>query len=250
MFVANPYKFTKTTLERTKAGTLQSSKEEVEQHLSEKHSDENQWEDLGHCDRIEKVPEPVIPMDTPTWKEIVDIMKKSRSAFSPGQNGIPYKVYKKCQRILKHLWRLLKVVWRKEKIPLYWQQAEGCFIPKEEKSENVTQFRTISVLNVEGKIFFSVLARRMTSYMTGNRFVDTSVQKAKYLDFGDAFNTRTVISQLIQEAKVSKKNLTVVWLDLVNAYGTIPHTLIEESLKHYTIYQSTSERLSGVILVE
>ena len=64
MFVANPYKFTKTTLEGTKAGTLQSSKEEVEQHLSETHSDENQWEDLGHCERIEKVPEPVIPMDT------------------------------------------------------------------------------------------------------------------------------------------------------------------------------------------
>ena len=39
MFVANPYKFTKTTLEGTKAGPLQSSKEEVEQHLSETHSD-------------------------------------------------------------------------------------------------------------------------------------------------------------------------------------------------------------------
>ena len=154
-FVANPYKFTKTTLEGTKAGTLQSSKEEVEQHLSETHSDENQWEDLGHCDRIEKVPEPVIPMDTkePTRKEIVDIVKKSRSASTPRQNGIPYKVYNKCPRILKHLWRLLKVVWRKGKIPSYREQVEGCFIPKEEKSENITQFRTISLLNVEGKYF-------------------------------------------------------------------------------------------------
>ena len=32
------------------------------------------------------------------------------------------------------------------------------------------------------------------------------------------------ISQLIQEAKVNKKYFTVVWLDLTNAYGTIPHT--------------------------
>ena len=31
------------------------------------------------------------------------------------------------------------------------------------------------------------------------------------------------------------KDLTVGWLDLANAYGTIPHTLIEESLKHYHI---------------
>ena len=60
MFEANPYTFTKPTLEGTKAGHLQSSKEEFEQHLSEKHSDENQWEDRGHCGRCEKVQEPVI----------------------------------------------------------------------------------------------------------------------------------------------------------------------------------------------
>ena len=158
-------------------------------------------------------------------------MKKSRSASAPGQNGIPYKVYKKCPRILKHLWRLLKVVWRKGKIPSCWQQAEGCFTQKEEKLENITQFRTISLLNVEGKIFFSVLARRMTSYMTGNSYVDTSVQKGRVPGFSGCVEHTSVISQLINEAKVNKKDLTVVWLDLANAYGTIPHTLIEESLK-------------------
>ena len=46
-------------------------------------------------------------------------------------------------------------------IPTCWQQAEGCFIPKEEKSEHITQFRTIYPLNVEEKIFFSELARMM-----------------------------------------------------------------------------------------
>ena len=106
--------------------------------------------------------------------------------------------YKKCPRIMKHLWGLLKVVWRKGKISSCWQQADGCFTPKEEKSENITQFRTISLLNVEGKIFFSVLARRMTSYMTGNSYVDTSAQKCGVPGFSG-------------------------------------HTLIEESLKHYHI---------------
>ena len=86
-----------------------------------------------------------------------------------------------------------------------------------------------------GKIFFSVLARRMTSYMTENSYVDTSVQKGGVPGFSGCVEHTSVISQLIQEAKVNKKDLTVVWLDLANAYGTIPHTLIEESLKHYHI---------------
>ena len=202
MFVANPYKFTKATLDGTKAGSVKSTKEEVEKHLSETHSDERQWEHLGNCDRIENVQEPEIPMNTkePSWKEVSDVVKKARSASSPGPNGIPYKVYKKCPKILKHLWRLLKVVWRKGKIPSCWQKAEGCFIPKEEKSEDITQFRTISLLNVEGKIF-SIIARRMTSYMTDKNYVDTSVQKGGIPGFSGCIEHTSIISQLIQEMK-------------------------------------------------
>ena len=38
MFVANPYKFTRTTLDCITAGSILSSKEEVERHLPETHS--------------------------------------------------------------------------------------------------------------------------------------------------------------------------------------------------------------------
>ena len=88
MSEANPYKFTKTTLDGTKRGSLQSSKEEVERHLWETHSDDRQWEDLGECEMIVAEPE---------------ILKKPRAVSAPGHNGLPCKVYKKCPKILKHL---------------------------------------------------------------------------------------------------------------------------------------------------
>ncbi|CAC5393214.1 unnamed protein product [Mytilus coruscus] len=175
-----------------------------------------------------------IPMNIkePSWKELADIVKKARSASAPGSNGIPYKVYKNSPKILKHLWRLLKGVWRKGKIPSCWQKEEGYFIPKGEKSEDITQFRTISLLNVEGNIFFSIMARRMTSYMTDNNYEDISVQKDGVPGFSGCIEYTSINSQLIQEAKVNKKDLTV---DLANAYGTIPHMLIQESLDRYHI---------------
>lgn len=40
---------------------------------------------------------------------------------------------------------------------------------------------------------------------------------------------------MIYEARVKKSNLTVVWLDVVNTYGSIPHSLIRTALKHYHI---------------
>ena len=36
--------------------------------------------------------------------------------------------------------------------------------------------------------------------------------------------------QLIREAREGKGDLVVLWLDLVNAYGYIPHKLVETAL--------------------
>ncbi|XP_034721949.1 uncharacterized protein LOC117940937, partial [Etheostoma cragini] len=118
-----------------------------------------------------------------------------------------------------------------------WDKAEGCLVPKEENSSTIDQFRTISLLSVEGKIFFSVLAKRMTSYMTENGYINTVIQKGGIPGFSGCLEHTGVLSQMIREAKSSKGNLTVVWLDLANAYGSIPHVLIHAALDHYHIPQ-------------
>ena len=40
-----------------------------------------------------------------------------------------------------------------------------------------------------------------------------------------------ILSQLIREAKAEKKDLVVTWLDIANAYGSIPHSLILLALR-------------------
>ncbi len=55
------------------------------------------------------------------------------------------------------------MIWRRGKIAQPWRYAEGMCIPKEEKSENIDQFRVISLLSVESKIFFSIVAKSTES---------------------------------------------------------------------------------------
>jgi hypothetical protein len=112
--------------------------------------------------------------------------------------------------LLKKLWRLLKVVRKKGEIPDTWKEAEGTFTPKERNSKSVNQFRTISLLNVEGKIFFAILARSLTSYLTSNKYINTSIQKGGVPRFSSFVKHTSAISQLIREPKTGKKNLTVV----------------------------------------
>ena len=191
--------------------------------------------------------EPTEELDTkePSWKEVNEVVKHSRAASAPGPSGIPYKVYKKCPKLLRRLWKLIRKIWTKGSIPLGWRRAEGCFIPKEAAASKVSQFRTISLLSVEGKIFFSVLAKRLTHYMTANGYLNTSIQKGGIPGFSGCLEHTGLLSQLILEAKQGKGNLAVVWLDLSNAYGSIPHSLIQTAMDYYHIPPSVTKIITN-----
>ncbi len=68
--------------------------------------------------------------------------------------------------------------WTKQTIPSEWQRAVAVYIPKQQDAETIEQFRSIALLNVEGNMFFFVMARRMSTYIMENNLIDTSCQKA------------------------------------------------------------------------
>ena len=86
-----------------------------------------------------------------------------------------------------------------------WMEAEGCFIPKEDQSSQLKQFRTISLLNVEGKIFLAVLARRLTSFMLSNGYIDIAVQKGGVPGVSGCVEHTGALTQIIREARENKK---------------------------------------------
>ena len=60
----------------------------------------------------------------------------------------------------------LRGAWSNRKISEQRMAAEGIYIPMEQNSTEINQFRSISLLNVKEKIFFSVRASRLTKYLT------------------------------------------------------------------------------------
>ena len=41
--------------------------------------------------------------------------------------------------------------------------------------------------------------------------------------------------EVIKDVKLNRRDLNVVWLDLANAYGAVPHVLIIRALRYYNI---------------
>ena len=158
-------------------------------------------------------------------------MRKTRTKSAPGPNGVPYRVYKKCPKVARQLWQYVRELWERNEISESWRKAEGVFIPKEEGATEVGKFRTISLLNTEGKLFFALKANRILDFVLGNEYLDTSIQKGGVPGVSGCLEHTALLSQLIREAKKEKKNLVVTWLDIANAYGSIPHRVIFKALR-------------------
>ena len=106
---------------------------------------------------------------------------------------------------------------------------------KEQNSTEINQFRPISLLNVERKTFFSVMASRLTKYLTENGYIDTSVQKRGITGISGCLKHATMIWEAIKRAKSEKLNLDVMWLDLANAYGSVTHQMIQLALRVHRV---------------
>ena len=171
----------------------------------------------------------------PKLLEVESFLRKARTKASPGPSGVPYGVFKKCKKLCHFLWVQLKVLWRINVVPETWNKAEGVYIPKEENSQGISMFWPISLLDVDGKIFMGIFAARMASFLLANGYIDTSVQKAGIPGSPGCAEHSAMIWHTIQSAKASKKDLFVIWLDLANAYGSVPHALIKYSLEFFHV---------------
>ena len=120
-----------------------------------------------------------------------------------------------------------------------WKQAEGIFTPQKQNTgiSTVNQFRTISLLNVEGKYSSPYLQKGLHLSLQAIfiLIIDTSIQKGGVPWFSGRLEHSSATTQLIGEAKEGREVFTVVWLDSANAYGSILRQLIYKALHSVAI---------------
>ncbi|GFO17902.1 polyprotein [Plakobranchus ocellatus] len=185
------------------SGTLTVDREELETHLKTTYSDPTREIPLEETTNLVGPAAPRIKFDSkpPSLQEVIAAVKKARAKSAPGPNGVPHLLYKRCPNVLKKLHQILRSAWKNIKNSKEWMTAEEVYIPKEQDSKGINQFCPISLLNVEGKIFFSVMASRLNKYLTENGYINTSVQKGGIPGVSGCLEHATMIWEAIQRAK-------------------------------------------------
>ncbi|GFO42667.1 reverse transcriptase [Plakobranchus ocellatus] len=211
-FTRDPFQFARQLFQQLKSGTLTVDRKELETHMKKTYSDPTREIPLEETTGLVWPAAPGIEFDSkpPSLQEVIAVVNKARAKSSPGPNGVPYLRYKRCPNVLKKLLTILRSAWKNIKISKEWMTAEGVYIPKEQDPKGINQFRPILLLNVEGKILFSIMASRPTKYLAENGYINTSHQKGGIPGGSGCLEHATMIWEAIQRAKSEKLNLDVV----------------------------------------
>ena len=249
-FVNDPFRAAKEVLSPKDRTALKVKKEIIDAYVEDVASDPKRSVNLGKLDDLPdfQAPKTKFKETTFTFSEFQAVIKRTRNASSPGPNKIPYKVYKKCKSLANYLFDIIKSAITADKAPLKWRITDGIFIPKVDKPEisNIKDYRQIALLNVEGKIFWSLVSNRLYKYLVDdNEIIKTSIQKGSIRGMAGCWEHTTMVWSALRDAKLNSKSLVSLWLDLENAYGSIPHKLIEFALRRYKVPERWIELLLG-----
>jgi hypothetical protein len=237
-FRQNPWKYTVSMFSQVQKSCPPTfTKEVAEQYFPSTYTDSDRPHLYLPLPNMKRPAAPAVAflMEPPSTKEIQEAVKKKRNAAVPGLNGVPYLPYKKCEVLQTCLHTIFKKVWKSGEIPPSWAEAYIVLLSKSERLEDPGEFRPIAITNTSGKIFFSIMAKRLEHFMLKNSFIESSTQKGFLSEVAGCTEHAFALWEALREAKDVQRSIVVAWLDLANAYGSVRHNLIQFALNWYHV---------------
>ena len=239
-FLTNPYEAGKRILDPHPQVFLTVEKETLDSHRASTLADELRDLPLGELDGLPEVQptKMAFPAGPFRFGEFLALLKTRRNGSAPGVNMVPYKVYKNCEHLAHFLFSILSACLGSQQVPVQWRIARIFFATKtaEPDPTRIGDFREIAISNVEGKLFFSMVSRRLSRHIIlNNKFVNLSVQKGCMERVPGCWEHMSMVWKSLNEARENKGDIANVWLDIANAYGSIPHQLIFLALRRYGV---------------
>lgn len=162
-------------------------------------------------------------------KEVINRLKRM-SNTSPGPDKLEYRHLK----AIDGTGRLIALIFNKcreeQKIPQMWKIAHTVLIYKKGDSNDPSNFRPIALQSCLYKLFVALLSDRLAKWADKNNLL-SDAQKGFRQGEG-CYEHTFLLQSIVKDARNNGKNLSIAWLDLQNAFGSVPHSAINTTLKH------------------
>ena len=235
----NIHKFARHILDNDNCSSIQPSfsKEEAEAYFSRVYS--TTARSFHRPEWMPECPPPSSPMSTDpfTEEELRKVITNLKSSSAPSPTDqISYEVIKRCPSLFPALLHMFNRCWMTQSTPTPWKvgiiRLQGKMKAQDDPT-NPSNFRPIALTSCISKVFTSLVKRRWLSYMLDNNYLNTATQKAFIDGVPGCSEHHLKLLSILREAQRRHKSLSVCWLDLANAFGSVHHDLITFSLAHY-----------------
>jgi Reverse transcriptase (RNA-dependent DNA polymerase) len=143
---------------------------------------------------------------------------------APGSDGLEYRHLRSLDGNGELLATIYRAVWSLG-LPACWKTSRTIPIFKKGDPSDYGNFRPISLLPTMYKIFSGIISSRIMA--TATRLGWISPEQKGFLPGVRGIQEHThILHAVIEQAKQSKKELVIAWLDLTNAFGSIPHPVL------------------------
>jgi hypothetical protein len=154
-----------------------------------------------------------------------------RSAAGP--DGVPYTVYKNFPSIQPVLTRLYGLCLQHKRIPSSWKQSSITLIYKKGDESDLRNWRPINLQNTIYKIYAAILAKRLGGNVMKTKRISPT-QKG-FVPINGCHEHGFVQTAVLNQTKRKRRKLYQVWYDLENAFGSVDHSLLLETLKAFNL---------------
>uniref|UniRef100_A0A670JU33 Reverse transcriptase domain-containing protein n=1 Tax=Podarcis muralis TaxID=64176 RepID=A0A670JU33_PODMU len=194
--------------------------------------------------KVQRIPEKKkeqlnTPIET---EEIEKVIKELKRGKAPGPDGFTASYYKEMKAILlPPLKEVINNILKEKEIPETWKEAFITLIPKQDADLlQVKNYRPISLLNLDYKIFTGILANRMKNILLDYIHGDQSgfLPGRQMKD-----NIRNIINIIEYLSAKSDKQAILVFVDAEKAFD---NTNWDFLLKHLEYMEVGTEFLNGI----
>ena len=195
------------------------------------------------------VPDHPFDMSPITPSLVKHTLSKCSSQSSPGSNGITYLHLK--QLPSAHHFRATlysKILLNSQVCPQEWCEATIKLIHKKGDLNNPSNFRPIALTNVIGKLFHKIIASRLESYCLSNEIINTSIQKGFLHGISGVMEHIFCVISIISIAKENGLLLALTFINLKNAFGSVPYDLIRDVLSAIRVPSEIQRYISNAYL--
>ncbi|KAE8738256.1 hypothetical protein FOCC_FOCC016267, partial [Frankliniella occidentalis] len=171
----------------------------------------------------------------PINREAIAARLSKAANTAPGPDGVDFNTLKSKDRGAHVMFVIFSRCYNAQTIPAAWRTSRTILLHKKGPKDSLSNWRPIALSNCMYKLYTGVLADAILSWSITTGAI--SKEQKGFMPYEGCSEHNFVLQQCLDDARITNSNLTITWLDLTNAFGSVPHNVIKMMLQQHGLPQ-------------